>query len=47
MKLAIIGLGNMGQAILSGILKSEIIKAHNITAADKKFAESNFKASDE
>ncbi|PXV68297.1 pyrroline-5-carboxylate reductase [Halanaerobium congolense] len=47
MKLAIIGLGNMGQAILSGVLKAEIIKAKDIIAADKKFAESNFKASDE
>jgi len=47
MKLAIIGLGNMGQAILSGILKAEIIKAKNIIAADKKFADSNFKDTDE
>jgi len=47
MKLAIIGLGNMGQAILSGVLKAEIIKAKDIIAADKKFAESNFKVSDE
>jgi pyrroline-5-carboxylate reductase len=47
MKLAIIGLGNMGQAILSGILKAEIIEARNIIAADKKFAEPNFKPLDE
>ena len=43
MKLTIIGLGNMGQAILSGILKQDIIKAKNITAADKKFADPDFK----
>ncbi|MFP4020640.1 MAG: pyrroline-5-carboxylate reductase [Halanaerobium sp.] len=42
MKLAIIGLGNMGQAILSGILKQDIIKAENIIAADKKFSEPEF-----
>ncbi|MFW5885688.1 MAG: pyrroline-5-carboxylate reductase [Halanaerobium sp.] len=43
MKLAIIGLGNMGQAILSGILKQEIVKAENIIAADTKFSDSEFK----
>lgn len=43
MKLAIIGLGNMGRAILSGILKQDIIKTENIIAADKKFADSDFK----
>jgi len=37
MELSIIGLGNMGQAILKGILNNEIIKSENITAADKKF----------
>lgn len=47
MKLAIIGLGNMGQAILSGILKQDIIKTENIIAADKKFADPDFKAADE
>lgn len=47
MRLAIIGLGNMGQAILSGLLKSEILNAENITAADKKFADSNFKLKDD
>jgi pyrroline-5-carboxylate reductase len=43
MKLAIIGLGNMGQAILSGILRQNIIKAENIIAADKKFSDPDFK----
>ncbi len=43
MKLAIIGLGNMGQAILSGILKNNILKADQIIAADKKFANPKFK----
>jgi len=47
MKLAIIGLGNMGQAILSGILKHNIIKAENITAADKKFADPDFELEDQ
>ncbi|MGM0499037.1 MAG: pyrroline-5-carboxylate reductase [Bacillota bacterium] len=47
MKLAIIGLGNMGQAILSGILKSNILDADQIIAADKKFADSNFKLEDQ
>lgn len=47
MKLAIIGLGNMGQAILSGILKQDIIKAKNIIAADKKFAEPEFELADQ
>ena len=42
MKLAIIGLGNMGQAILSGILKKDILKAGQIIAADKKFADTDF-----
>jgi len=43
MKLAIIGLGNMGQAILSGILKTNIIEADQIIAADKNFSDPNFK----
>jgi pyrroline-5-carboxylate reductase len=43
MKLAIIGLGNMGQAILSGILKCNILEADQIIAADKNFTDSNFK----
>jgi len=47
MKLAIIGLGNMGQAILSGIINKEIIKSQNIIAADKKFADSDYELSDE
>ncbi|MFN2340324.1 MAG: pyrroline-5-carboxylate reductase [Halanaerobium sp.] len=47
MKLAIIGLGNMGQAILSGILNQNIIKAENIIAADKKFSEPDFKLEDQ
>ena len=47
MKLAIIGLGNMGQAILSGILKQDIIKAENIIAADKKFAASDYEVKSE
>ncbi|RAK07086.1 pyrroline-5-carboxylate reductase [Halanaerobium saccharolyticum] len=47
MKLAIIGLGNMGQAIISGILKQNIITPENIIAADKKFAEPDFKLQDE
>lgn len=47
MKLAIIGLGNMGQAILSGILEQKLIKAKNIIAADKKFADSNYKIEDQ
>lgn len=47
MKLAIIGLGNMGQAIVSGILKSNILKAEQITAADKKFADPDFKVKDQ
>ena len=47
MKLAIIGLGNMGRAILSGILKQNIIKAENIIAADKKIANSGFKVEEE
>ncbi|MFW6294637.1 MAG: pyrroline-5-carboxylate reductase [Halanaerobium sp.] len=42
MDLAIIGLGNMGQAILDGILENKIIAAENITAADKKFSYNNF-----
>ncbi len=46
MKLAIIGLGNMGQSILSGILKQNIIKADNIIAADKKFSDPDFKLED-
>ena len=37
MKLAIIGLGNMGRAILDGILNNNILKAEEIIAADKKF----------
>lgn len=37
MKLAIIGFGNMGQAILDGILDNNILKAEEIIAADKKF----------
>jgi pyrroline-5-carboxylate reductase len=47
MKLAIIGLGNMGQAIISGILKQNIIEAKNIIAADKKFSDPDFKLSDQ
>lgn len=47
MKLAIIGLGNMGQAILSGILNNNIVKPENIIAADKKFAEPDFDQSAE
>lgn len=47
MKLAIIGLGNMGQAILSGILKQNIMRPENIIAADKKFADSEFKVKDQ
>lgn len=43
MKLAIIGLGNMGEAILSGILNSNILKADQIIAADKKFSDADFK----
>jgi len=42
MKLAVIGLGNMGQAILDGILKKDIINVEDITAADKKFAKDIF-----
>jgi pyrroline-5-carboxylate reductase len=42
MKLAIIGLGNMGEAILSGILNQDLVEPQNITAADKKFAEPDF-----
>ncbi len=42
MKLAVIGLGNMGQAILDGILKKDIIKAEDITASDKKFENKDF-----
>jgi pyrroline-5-carboxylate reductase len=43
MDLAIIGLGNMGQAILDGILKNDLIDQKNITAADKKFSYQSFK----
>lgn len=43
MNLAIIGLGNMGQAILDGILKAEVLELNQITAADKKIAEPDFK----
>ncbi|ADQ15276.1 pyrroline-5-carboxylate reductase [Halanaerobium hydrogeniformans] len=42
MKLAIIGLGNMGQTILDGILKNNILVAEEIAAADKKFAADDF-----
>lgn len=42
MNLAIIGLGNMGEAILSGILNQGLVKPENITAADKKFADAEF-----
>lgn len=42
MELAIIGLGNMGQAILDGILKKNILDISQIIAADKKFADPNF-----
>ena len=42
MKLAIIGLGNMGQTILDGILKNGILAAENITVADKKFTLKDF-----
>lgn len=47
MKLAIIGLGNMGQAILSGILEKNILQADQIIAADKKFNDSKFKLKDQ
>ncbi|SIQ85887.1 pyrroline-5-carboxylate reductase [Halanaerobium kushneri] len=47
MKLAIIGLGNMGKAILNGILKQKLIKPENIIAADKKFADPDFENTDE
>ena len=43
MKLTIIGLGNMGQAILDGILAKNILREDQIIAADKKFGESNYK----
>lgn len=46
MKLAIIGLGNMGEAILSGILNQDLVQPENITAADKKFADPEYKLSD-
>ncbi len=39
MKLAVIGLGNMGTAILKGIREAGIFKAENITACDKKFSD--------
>lgn len=42
MKLAIIGLGNMGKAILSGILAQNLIKAKEIIVADKKIAAPDF-----
>ncbi|MCC3145019.1 pyrroline-5-carboxylate reductase [Halanaerobium sp. Z-7514] len=42
MKLAIIGLGNMGQTILEGILNNNILAAEDIAAADKKFAAADF-----
>lgn len=42
MELAIIGFGNMGQAILSGILDQNLIKAEDIIVADKKIADSKF-----
>lgn len=42
MKVAIIGLGNMGEAILNGILDSGILKQDQIIAADKKFAGEDF-----
>ena len=47
MKLAIIGLGNMGQAILSGILKNNILEADQIIAADKKIANPDFEIEEE
>lgn len=43
MELAIIGLGNMGQAILDGILENNLINAEDIIAADKKFSYESFK----
>lgn len=46
MELAIIGLGNMGQAILDGILENNIIDTENIIAADKKFSYESFKEKD-
>lgn len=42
MKLALIGLGNMGQAILDGILNNNILNKAQITAADKKFSDPEF-----
>lgn len=46
MNLAIIGLGNMGEAILDGILNQNILELSQITAADKKFADPDFKLPD-
>lgn len=46
MKLAIIGLGNMGRAILDGILTENILDINQIIAADKKFANQDFKLAD-
>src|SRR6056297_2214094 len=42
MDLAIIGLGNMGQAILDGILENNITAVENIIAADQKFSYESF-----
>ncbi|ADO77749.1 pyrroline-5-carboxylate reductase [Halanaerobium praevalens] len=42
MNLAIIGFGNMGKAILSGILEKDVIKAEKIIVADKKVSDPNF-----
>ncbi|MGM0601850.1 MAG: pyrroline-5-carboxylate reductase [Bacillota bacterium] len=41
MKLAIIGLGNMGTAILEGIRQAELFKSEDIVACDKKFSDSD------
>lgn len=46
MNLAIIGLGNMGEAVLDGILNNEILEITQITAADKKFSELTFELPD-
>lgn len=42
MKIGIIGVGNMGEALLSGIVKSEIIKAQDLTVFDKDSAKLQF-----
>lgn len=46
MNLTIIGLGNMGKAILDGILNENVLTLSQITAADKKFADPDFKLAD-